>query len=209
MLPPVRCLRKRECDANGCLQVREEAEAVATRCKADIRVSSLAVDSAAVQRDIFLHIGQVVISTPGQVAQVQSAHHCLSPLSCCPGTTFMYITSPIHSIAILPATGEGRVSPFACYNTRGWCLFLDILPRFELECAPQALKEGRLRAASFQPDERMRRPGLSTLVLDEADLMLSMPGYEEDLQAIAPLVSLHACLLVVLYSQVKEAPLSV
>lgn len=53
----------------------------------------------------------------------------------------------------------------------------------------QALKEGRLRAASFQPDERMQRPGLSTLVLDEADLMLSMPGYEEDLQAIAPLVS--------------------
>ncbi len=53
----------------------------------------------------------------------------------------------------------------------------------------QALKEGRLRAASFQPDERMKRPGLSTLVLDEADLMLSMPGYEEDLQAIAPLVS--------------------
>jgi hypothetical protein len=86
---------------------------------------------------------------------------------------------------------------------------LDILPRFDLECAPQALKEGRLRAASFQPDERMRRPGLSTLVLDEADLMLSMPGYEEDLQAIAPLVSLHACLLVVLYSQVEEAPLSV
>jgi superfamily II DNA/RNA helicase len=34
----------------------------------------------------------------------------------------------------------------------------------------------------------MRRPGLSTLVLDEADLMLSMPGYEEDLQALAPLV---------------------
>jgi superfamily II DNA/RNA helicase len=40
----------------------------------------------------------------------------------------------------------------------------------------------------LQPDERMRRPGLSTLVLDEADLMLSMPGYEEDLQAVAPLV---------------------
>ena len=52
----------------------------------------------------------------------------------------------------------------------------------------QALKEGRLRAQALQPDERMRRPGLSTLVLDEADLMLSMPGYEEDLQALAPLV---------------------
>ena len=53
----------------------------------------------------------------------------------------------------------------------------------------QALKEGRLRAQALQPDERMRRPGLSTLVLDEADLMLSMPGYEEDLQAVAPLVN--------------------
>ena len=53
----------------------------------------------------------------------------------------------------------------------------------------QALKEGRLRAQALQPDERMRRPGLSTLVLDEADLMLSMPGYEEDLQAVAPLVT--------------------
>lgn len=56
----------------------------------------------------------------------------------------------------------------------------------------QALKEGRLRGARFQPDERMHQPGLSTLVLDEADLMLSMPGYEEDLKAIAPLVSPHA-----------------
>ncbi|BDA46069.1 ATP-dependent RNA helicase dbp9 [Coccomyxa sp. Obi] len=103
-----------------CEQVREEAEAVAPKRDPKIQVSSLAVDSAAVQRDILLRIGQVVVSTPGQVAQ--------------------------------------------------------------------ALKEGRLRAASFQPDERTGRPGLSTLVLDEADLMLSMPGYEEDLQAIAPLI---------------------
>lgn len=36
------------------------------------------------------------------------------------------------------------------------------------------------------------RPGLSTLVLDEADLMLSMPGYETDLRDIIPKVSL-AC----------------
>ena len=45
---------------------------MASRCGADIRVSSLAVDSAAVQRDVFLHIGQIVVSTPGQVAQVQT-----------------------------------------------------------------------------------------------------------------------------------------
>ena len=50
--------------------MREEAEAVAARCGVDVRVSSLAGESAAVQRDTFLHIGQLVVSTPGQVAQV-------------------------------------------------------------------------------------------------------------------------------------------
>ena len=61
---------------------------------------------------------------------------------------------------------------------------------------PQALREGRLRPQALQPDERMRRPGLGMLVLDEADLMLSMPGYEEDLRAIAPLVrTLHLYIL--------------
>ena len=54
----------------------------------------------------------------------------------------------------------------------------------------QALKEGKLRPQSLQPQEGLRRrPGLSTLILDEADLILSMPGYDEDLQAIAPKVS--------------------
>ncbi len=52
----------------------------------------------------------------------------------------------------------------------------------------QALREGRLRGQALAPDERLRRPGLGMLVLDEADLMLSMPGYEEDLRALAPLV---------------------
>lgn len=48
---------------------------MALKCSTFIRVSSLAVDSAAVQRDIFLHIGQVVVSTPGQVAQVLPPQH--------------------------------------------------------------------------------------------------------------------------------------
>ena len=51
--------------------MKDEAVAIASKCNADIRVSSLATDSAAVQRDIFLHIGQIVVSTPGQVAQVR------------------------------------------------------------------------------------------------------------------------------------------
>lgn len=50
----------------------------------------------------------------------------------------------------------------------------------------QALKEGRLKPQMMQPHEGLRRPGLSTLVLDEADLILSMPGYDEDLQQLAP-----------------------
>jgi hypothetical protein len=53
-------------------QVKDEAVAIASKCNADIRVSSLATDSPAVQRDIFLHIGQIVVSTPGQVAQVRT-----------------------------------------------------------------------------------------------------------------------------------------
>ena len=53
----------------------------------------------------------------------------------------------------------------------------------------QALKEGKLRPQILQPQEGLRPPGLSTLILDEADLILSMPGYDEDLQAIAPKVS--------------------
>ena len=67
-------------------QVREEAEAVAAQCGADIRVSSLAGESAAVQRDSFLHIGQLVVSTPGQVAQVtgHASHHpCMLPEPTC------------------------------------------------------------------------------------------------------------------------------
>ena len=56
----------------GPAQVKDEAVAIASKCNADIRVSSLATDSAAVQRDILLRIGQIVVSTPGQVAQVRS-----------------------------------------------------------------------------------------------------------------------------------------
>ena len=52
------------------MQVREEAEAVAARCGADLRVSALAADTPAALRDALLHAGQLVVATPGQVAQV-------------------------------------------------------------------------------------------------------------------------------------------
>ena len=65
-------------------KVKEEAEAVAQRCGADIRVSALAGDSAAVQRDILLRIGQLVVSTPGQVAQVRVGQPCV--VGCLPVT---------------------------------------------------------------------------------------------------------------------------
>jgi len=51
--------------------VREEAEAVAARCGADLRVSALAADTPAAQRDALLHAGQLVVATPGQVAQAR------------------------------------------------------------------------------------------------------------------------------------------
>ena len=61
----------------GCLltkgtpaQVREEADAVASRCGADLRVTALAADTPAAQRDALLHAGQLVVATPGQVARV-------------------------------------------------------------------------------------------------------------------------------------------
>ncbi len=60
------------CNGLGLMQVKDEAVAIASKCNADIRVSSLATDSAAVQRDILLRIGQIVVSTPGQVAQVRA-----------------------------------------------------------------------------------------------------------------------------------------
>ena len=52
----------------------------------------------------------------------------------------------------------------------------------------QALKDGMLRPAVLQPIEKQKRPGLTSLVVDEADLILSMPGYAEDLKEIAPQV---------------------
>ena len=58
------------CRAAWRAQVREEAEAVAARCGADLRVSALAADTPAAQRDALLHAGQLVVATPGQVAQV-------------------------------------------------------------------------------------------------------------------------------------------
>jgi len=58
----------------------------------------------------------------------------------------------------------------------------------------QALKTGKLRPQVLQPHEPSRRLGLTTLVLDEADLILSMPGYDKDLQELAPKVSSFPCL---------------
>ena len=53
--------------------MREEADAVAARCGADLRVSALAADTPAAQRDALLHAGQLVVATPGQVAQARRA----------------------------------------------------------------------------------------------------------------------------------------
>ena len=57
----------------------------------------------------------------------------------------------------------------------------------------QALRAGHLQPSMLTPLPKGNRPGLSTLVLDEADLMLSMPGYEADMREIIPKVGVfHA-----------------
>ena len=66
------------------MQVREEADAVAARCGADLRVSALAADTPAAQRDALLHAGQLVVATPGQVAQVRPCRKSHFPsMPCC------------------------------------------------------------------------------------------------------------------------------
>ena len=52
----------------------------------------------------------------------------------------------------------------------------------------QALKTNLVKSQNLQPHEGLKRSGLSSLVLDEADLILSKPGYESDLQTLAPKV---------------------
>ena len=87
------CMQHRE-------QVKDEVEAVAQRCGADIRVSALAGDSAAMQRDVLLRIGQLVVSTPGQVAQVGAG-----PCPCCPGCL------PVHPEACVQDGSYMAYSP--------------------------------------------------------------------------------------------------
>ena len=52
----------------------------------------------------------------------------------------------------------------------------------------QGLKSNMIRVQTLQPHAGLKRPGLTSLILDEADLILSMPGYESDLQCLAPKV---------------------
>ena len=54
---------------------------MAARCGADLRVSALAADTPAAQRDALLHAGQLVVATPGQVAQVRFHTEYLAPNS--------------------------------------------------------------------------------------------------------------------------------
>lgn len=64
---------------------------------------------------------------------------------------------------------------------------------FEIALLMQALRTGQVQPSMLAAQPKAGRPGLSTMVLDEADLMLSMPGYEADLRDIIPKVSPTAC----------------
>ena len=57
------------------MQVKEEADSIASVSGLDIRVSALTATGIAAQRDQFLHIGQIVVSTPGRIAQVCARPH--------------------------------------------------------------------------------------------------------------------------------------
>lgn len=52
-------------------------------------------------------------------------------------------------------------------------------------CCPQAMRAKHLREGSWQAHAGLQRPGLRMLAVLAADLLLSMPGYAEDLQLIA------------------------
>ena len=53
------------------LQVKEEADRVVEKCGGHIKVTALTGEgSEAAQRNMLLTIGQLVVSTPGRIAQV-------------------------------------------------------------------------------------------------------------------------------------------
>lgn len=63
------------------MQVKQEAVEMASSSGMDIRVTALTATGAA-EREQFLHIGQIVVATPGRIAQVQQP--LLSSWMCCP-----------------------------------------------------------------------------------------------------------------------------
>lgn len=57
-----------------CVQVRDEAVSIASSSGIDVKVTALTASGAA-ERDQFLHIGQIVVATPGRIAQVWTFRH--------------------------------------------------------------------------------------------------------------------------------------
>ncbi len=97
--------------------MREEADAVALRCGADLRVSALAADTPAAQRDALLHAGQLVVATPGQVAQVWP-----HPGVVVQNHVWNHIWSHIpitHMTAVLGRVVQARRAWSAQYGARG------------------------------------------------------------------------------------------
>ena len=55
----------------------------------------------------------------------------------------------------------------------------------------QAVKAGMVRPELWKGQGS--RPGMASLIIDAADTLLAMPGYKDDLAALAPLVSSTHC----------------
>ncbi len=59
------------------MQVRDEAVDVVSSSGMSVHISALTATGAA-EREQFLHIGQIVVATPGRIAQVPSKLLCTS-----------------------------------------------------------------------------------------------------------------------------------
>ena len=142
-------------------------------------------------------LAQLVVATPGLAALAQSAScramysASADARSCAPHAGQLMAACTLESNQACDCMCLGPVysrNPWTFSFTAYLLHMVARRNRPEVALCAQALREGRLRGAALAADERLRRPGLGTLVLDEADLMLAMPGYADDLCALAPLV---------------------
>lgn len=151
-----------------CEQVRAEAQAVAQHCGANITVTALVAEGGAQLKRAVQAAGHLVVATPGAHTHTQCA-------SCYTATTLsMQPACMRHTPSITPPARHGTT---CCTHSKR---HIYRYTRTHAGKVAAALRDGLLSSGVL--GSRLR-----SLVLDEADLLLSY-GYEEDLQLLAPLV---------------------